>query len=578
MKVTFIAAAFAASVAAGPALATPAVDGKLMPLNLRPNPAAVGQPVEIVTMVNWADIKPTGTTAYYSNGTVIPGCEAEPYDSGGNPQPCVHAFDPAGTYHITATYSGDNAYPSSSVSADLVVNTGKFTPDFAIDARAMGTGAYVSHFSLYAAVVDGSFNVDTSATGTFTFFDGLVQVRDCTDVPLVNGQATCQTTFSRGTHPVTVHYSGDAKYNPGISNPPYTAGGGGRKIVIDFDNNGRGDLLFVNQADNSVQAWLMDYTTQPVVVSKPVLVGPSTLTPKWKTGDFNGDGTTDLLGETSDGATTMYLVSGGAVTTQQQLRSPGSGWHVAFVADFDNDGNSDILWRSDSGATEMWLMNGTTVSQQATIMPAGSPWRAVLTGDFDGDGRYDLVWVNDADNSVGLWIMNGTTRVDHATLMGPGTGWAPSFLADFDDDGKMDMVWTNADGSVGVWMMQGTQVVAHTPVMGPNTTWKPVMVSDYNDAIYWKGVDGSVGMWLGNGKAFSHMSLVGPGSTWMPTALQAVFSVNGPNQKVELLWTNSGGSVGLWEMISQSIVSRQNLLPDGTPWKLVNEDAAPNSP
>ena len=107
----------------------------------------------------------------------------------------------------------------------------------------------------------------------------------------------------------------------------------------------------------------------------------------------------------------MYLVSAGAVSSQQQLRAPGSGWHVAFVADFDNDGNSDILWRSDAGATEMWLMNGTTVAQQATIMPAGSSWRAVLTGDFDGDGRYDLVWLNDADNSVGLWTMNGTTRV-----------------------------------------------------------------------------------------------------------------------------------------------------------------------
>ena len=498
------------------------------------------------------------------------------YDSGGNPQPCIHAFDAAGTHHISATYSGDSTYPSSSVSADLVVNAGgKFTPDFTTTASPMGSGPYVSQFGVYAAVVDGSFNVDTSATGTFTFFDGLVQLRDCTDVPLANGQATCQTLFSRGTHSITVHYSGDAKYDSGVSDPPYTTGGGGRKIVIDFDGNGAGDLLFANQADNSVQAWLMDYNGQPVVLSKPVLVGPSTLTAKWKTGDFNGDGTTDLLGETSDGATAMYLVSGGAVTTTQQLRAPGSGWHVAFVADFDNDGNSDILWRSDTGATEMWLMNGTTIAQQSTLMAAGSPWHVALTGDFDGDGRYDLVWVNDADNSAGLWIMNGTARVDHATLMGPGTGWTPSYLADFNDDGKMDMVWTNTDGSVGVWMMQGTQVSSRTPVMGANTTWKPVLVSDFNNAIYWKSVDGSAGMWIGNGTSFGHSSLMGPGSTWMPTALQAPFT---SNLHVFLLWTHSGGSVGLWDMTNYTIGGHINLLPDGTPWKLLNEDAAPNSP
>ena len=553
------------------------VDGLMHSFYVHPNPAAVGQPVAMAGTINFEDVKPSGTTAYYDGGAVIPGCEAMPYDSSGNAQPCIHAFDTAGTHHLTATYSGDGRYPSSSAQADLVVQTGKWTPELIADASPNNTGSYTAQFRVLGQVRDSSQRIDTTATGTMTFFDGPVQVRDCTGVPVVSGQATCQALFGRGTHSLTVSYSGNDTYNPGTSYP-WTFTSGGRKIQVDFDNNGRGDLLFVNQADNSVQAWLLDYSGGVTVISKPVLVGPSTLTAKWKTGDFNGDGTTDLLGETSDGATTIYLVSGGAVTTQQQLRAPGSGWHVAFVADFDNDGNSDILWRSDSGATEMWLMNGSTIAQQATIMPPGSPWRAVLTGDFDGDGRYDLVWLNDADNSVGLWIMNGTTRVDRTTLMGPGTAWTPAFLADFNDDGMMDMVWTHPDGSVGVWMMQGTQVTARTPVMGANTTWKPVMVSDYNDAIYWKGIDGSVGMWLGNGTAFGHMSLMGPGSTWMPSGLQTTLSVNGPNQNVELLWTNSGGSVGLWEMISRTIVNRTNLLPDGTPWKLINTEAAPNSP
>jgi len=137
------------------------------------------------------------------------------------------------------------------------------------------------------------------------------------------------------------------------------------------------------------------------------------------------------------------------------------------------------------------------------------------------------------------------------------------------------MVWTNTDGSVGVWMMQGTQVSSRTPVMGANTTWKPVLVSDFNNAIYWKSVDGSAGMWIGNGTSFGHSSLMGPGSAWMPTALQAPFT---SNLHVFLLWTHSGGSVGLWDMTNYTIGGHINLLPDGTPWKLVNEDAAPNSP
>jgi len=565
-------AALAACLAATCAYAM--VDGQLHSLSMFPNPAAVGQQVSISATINFEDIKPKGTTAYYDGTTVIPGCEALPYDSSGNAQPCIHAFDTAGTHHITATYSGDTTYPSSSISGDLVVNTGKFTPTVRVDATANGTGNYVAQFRVLGQVIDANQRIDTTAGGTMTFFDGLVQIRECTDVPVVSGQATCQATFSRGFRPLTAQYSGDATYNAGTAYP-WTFGSGGRKIVIDFDGNGRGDLLFVNQADNSLQAWLMDYTSQPVVLSKPVLAGPSTLTAKWKAGDFNGDGTTDLVSETSDGAATMYLIGNGAVTTQQQLRPPGSGWHITHVADFDNDGNSDILWRSDSGATEMWLMNGTTIVQQSTLMPAGSSWRVALTGDMSGDGRYDLVWVNDADRSVGLWIMNGATRLDHVTLMGPGTGWTPSYLADFNDDGKMDMVWTNTDGSVGVWMMQGTQVSSRTPVMGATTTWKPVLASDFDNALFWKSIDGSVGMWLGNGTSFSHFSLMGPGSTWMPTAIQSVFTAN---EHVLLLWTNSGGSVGLWDTTGSYVGMRMNLLPDGTPWKLVNFDAAPNSP
>ncbi|MBV8791886.1 MAG: hypothetical protein JO237_07500 [Pseudolabrys sp.] len=42
------------------------------------------------------------------------------------------------------------------------------------------------------------------------------------------------------------------------------------------------------------------------------------------------------------------------------------------VGDYNGDGSSDILWRNDSGAMAEWLMNGTTISQALTPTSGGS--------------------------------------------------------------------------------------------------------------------------------------------------------------------------------------------------------------
>ena len=537
-----------------------------------PNPAAVNQPVTLGGSIEWQEgQKPSGTFDFFDGGTPIAACQDVPYPGNGDPALCSTSFSAGGSHTLTVTYSGDATYsPVTSGPYTMTVDaSGKYytTVELTSDNVVAGPG----QFPVFTAVIRNS---NGTATGTVTMFDGLVQLRDCTDVPVVSGQAQCHAPLSRGQHPITARYSGDDLNNGSTSNV-WAQNSVGRKALVDFDGDNKGDLLFVNRSDNSVQMWLMDGTT---VKSQPMVAGPSTLTAAWSAGDFNGDGYTDLVAGTSDGAATMYLISSGAVTTQQQLRAPGSGWHLTDVADFNNDGRADILWRSDSGAVEMWLMDGTTIVQQATIMPAGTAWRVAKVGDFDGDGRADLVWVNDADGSVGLWIMDGTTRLDRTTLLGPGSGWMPAGLADFNDDGKADIVWRNTDGSVGLWMMQGTQLASRTSLMGPGTGWAPVLVNDFANAIYWKSSDGSVGLWLWNGSGFSHYSLMGPGSAWTPTAIQSVNGSSNPNTGSDILWTSTGGSVGLWMMGGGFVSSRTNLLPDGTPWRLVNEEIAPNSP
>ena len=85
--------------------------------------------------------------------------------------------------------------------------------------------------------------------------------------------------------------------------------------------------------------------------------------PSWQikgTGDFNGDGMSDILWQGSrrhagDLADEWHeCVAVGAVGPF----NPGPSWHVQGTGDYNGDGKSDILWQADDGTPAIWLMNG----------------------------------------------------------------------------------------------------------------------------------------------------------------------------------------------------------------------------
>jgi hypothetical protein len=82
---------------------------------------------------------------------------------------------------------------------------------------------------------------------------------------------------------------------------------------------------------------------------------------------------------------------------------------AAGTGDFNGDGKSDILWRdTSSGTAAIWLMNGAQVTGAAGVGSAPfSLWSISETGDFNGDGKSDILW-HDSNGNVAIWFMNGT--------------------------------------------------------------------------------------------------------------------------------------------------------------------------
>ena len=102
---------------------------------------------------------------------------------------------------------------------------------------------------------------------------------------------------------------------------------------------------------------------------------------------------------------------------------PNVNMEVVGTGDFNGDGRSDILWRHQvTGKNSMWLMDGTTILPGTGPLPTvpNVNMEVVGTGDFNGDGRSDILWHHRVTAKNSMWLMDGTTIL-------PGTGPVLSF-------------------------------------------------------------------------------------------------------------------------------------------------------
>jgi hypothetical protein len=67
------------------------------------------------------------------------------------------------------------------------------------------------------------------------------------------------------------------------------------------------------------------------------------------------------------------LTGGGPVSP-----NPGPSWRAVGTGDFNGDGFSDILFQNASGQASIWDMNGNTLTGGGPVSPNPGPsWRAV---------------------------------------------------------------------------------------------------------------------------------------------------------------------------------------------------------
>ena len=190
----------------------------------------------------------------------------------------------------------------------------------------------------------------------------------------------------------------------------------------DFNGDGKADILWIDTSGN-LGIWFMNGTT----ITGTAVVGQ--LPANWIVvgSDMKGD---VFLRNTATGDVAIWVMNGAQVAQSVDLGPVSLNWTVAGIGDFDSNGSTDLLWRDTAGDVAIWLMNGTTIASSTVLNNLPLSWTIGQTGDYNGDGKSDILWVDNTGN-VGIWFMNANSVASVSFYGNLGTNWSvQSFGAD----------------------------------------------------------------------------------------------------------------------------------------------------
>lgn len=287
------------------------------------------------------------------------------------------------------------------------------------------------------------------------------------------------------------------------------------------------------------------------------------------TGDYNGDGNTDLLfGNSMTPGIAVWYMSGTELVTGKQVGTLPDHGQVDGVGDFDGNGQSDLLvtgfpsFDPNTFDVFIWQMNGTQPAT-VTVVNSLSGWQPGFLGDFNGDGKTDISFFSNAPDAsnlthIGIWQMDGTQIAGTADIGGIDTsqGQGVAGVADLNGDSKTDfLLYNSVTHDVSDWLMNGLTIQSKNVLGNLNEAagWQlaPIRTGDFNgdgkaDLLFTNTQTNAIAVWETDGNQVTAAGQAGVlGAGWH---FADVGDFNGDGKSDLLFINDSTHGVAVWLM------------------------------
>jgi len=279
----------------------------------------------------------------------------------------------------------------------------------------------------------------------------------------------------------------------------------------DFNGDGKSDLVIVSRDSSEAHIVLARPTGLALPIVLPTLGQPM----RSSTADLDGDGRPDLVipFQSAPPGVGVYLNGVNGLQPFVQYGGGNAPWATA-LADLDGDGHLDLLVTDYYTAASQLITrlgNGSgAFATTASSIAVGVAPTAVVTGDLDHDGVLDALTVDPAATPPAFTMLQGLGNGKFTSRGSPQAPGGPPYdaaLVDLDGDGWLDLVITSNSGTYGVWVRMGTGPFAFAPAMPYSTLGSAALMlatGDFNgdgkiDLAVGNTTSSSVGILLGNG-------------------------------------------------------------------------------